>query len=269
MDGPPGSLGPRRHRHRALAPLQTTLLSFETISPSEVALRKGLQLEVIDAAADRCGGEESSTAWLIREIRRRVLMAGLQCKVVKLLPCPDALEEDLGEHEIEAGHNVTLVCIGSKKTVDGTTDYSPVAGPSLAPPPAHPAAAQLLRDVASIGCQTGADDDASASAADEAPAAAASLTGAAGKAVGNMAANKAALEQSRRSMRRPAAAAESRLQPRAAANRRRRRQPRMRCRQPWRWRRRPAKATALASAPTAELASAQHLHPQLLRAALP
>ena len=58
-------------------------------------------------------------------------MAGLQCKVVKLLPCPDALEEDLGEHEIEAG-NVTLVCIGSKKTVDGTTDYSPVAGPSCA-----------------------------------------------------------------------------------------------------------------------------------------
>ena len=91
MDGPPGMISQSSSASSSGtlgAVANDPTVTFETISPSEVALRKGLQLEVIDAAADRCGGEESSTAWLIREIRRRVLMAGLQCKVVKLTPVP-------------------------------------------------------------------------------------------------------------------------------------------------------------------------------------
>ena len=108
------------------------------ISKSEVTLRKGLLLSDADVAADGCGGKESSTTWLISELRRRVLMSGMQCKVVKLLAKPDDLVEDVGEHEILSKHNKTLVCIGSGKVIDNGAAGPAAAALTKTPPPSPP-----------------------------------------------------------------------------------------------------------------------------------
>ena len=92
-----------------------TSIEYKIIEPSEIELRKGLQLADADEAADGSGSSESSTKWLIGELRRRVLVSGLECKVVKLLPCPDTMEEEEGEHEVLSRHSVALVCIGAAK----------------------------------------------------------------------------------------------------------------------------------------------------------
>ena len=55
---------------------------FVAIDAGEMKLRKGLQLEMLDAPCDEAGGRRSSTGWLLKELRRRVLDAGLQCKVL-------------------------------------------------------------------------------------------------------------------------------------------------------------------------------------------
>ena len=94
---------------------------FTHIEPGEMKLRKGLTLDMVDEAADGSAEAKSSTGWLIREIRRRVLDAGLACKVVKLIPCPDDHEEEAGEHEVDSGHCVTLICIGAAK-IDSARD---------------------------------------------------------------------------------------------------------------------------------------------------
>ena len=52
----------------------------------EHELRVALQMEGSDTAADGSGQLRSSDAWVAAELRRRVLAAGLACKVLKLLP---------------------------------------------------------------------------------------------------------------------------------------------------------------------------------------
>ena len=126
---------------------------YRVIDSGEAKLRKGLQLDDDDEAADECGGSQSGTSWLIGELRRRVLMSGLECKVVKLLSAPDTQEEAVGEHEVLSKHNVTLVCIGAAKSViqvpaaggDGAGPSgapalpAPRAGVPPTPPPTPPA----------------------------------------------------------------------------------------------------------------------------------
>ena len=96
-------------------------------------LRKGLQLSLND---DTAGA--TSTSWLIATLRQRVLDAGLACKVLKLMPRPDEARELPGEHEIESGHMVTIVCIGAAKHVAGAPTPPPAAasraGTALPPP---------------------------------------------------------------------------------------------------------------------------------------
>ena len=118
------------------APMSTTPRSgeYKTIDPSEVKLRKGLLLEDEDEAADGCGGKNSGTDWLINELRRRVLMSGLECKVVKLLSAPDDAEEGPGMHEVLSKHNVTLLCVGAAKTTEGSLAASAPPSPPPSPP---------------------------------------------------------------------------------------------------------------------------------------
>ena len=101
---------------------------------SIVKLRKGLQLEP-PTASDAASKDETllSDAWLIREVRERVLRAGLCCNVLKLTPNPDDHEELPGEHEVDSGHNVTIVCIGAKKEIGGVGIPTDRAHPQ--PPP--------------------------------------------------------------------------------------------------------------------------------------
>ena len=125
---------------------------YVNIDSSEMKLRSGLQLAMQDAPCDGTGECRSSNAWLIKELRRRVLGAGLQCKVVKLLPCPDDLSEEPGEYEVDSGHCVTLVCIGAAKTTEddeqqewtaskqmtATGRVASMADPPPSPPPGPP-----------------------------------------------------------------------------------------------------------------------------------
>ena len=62
-------------------------------------------------------GQRSSTRWLIRRLRQRILASGLECKVLKLMPTADRAHEFAGEIEIESGHSKTLICIGARKAV--------------------------------------------------------------------------------------------------------------------------------------------------------
>jgi len=85
---------------------------------AEHVLRQALQLPDSDEAADGSGhGRCSSAAWLASELRRRVLAAGLGCKVLKLLPEADAAAEQAGELEICSDHRCILLCVGSIKTI--------------------------------------------------------------------------------------------------------------------------------------------------------
>ena len=57
---------------------------------------------------------------------------------MKLLPCPDDIEEEPGEHEFESSYCVTLVCIGAAKTI------TPLPGSSaIEPPPSPPSPSPL------------------------------------------------------------------------------------------------------------------------------
>ena len=85
---------------------------------AEHVLRQALQLADSDEAADGSGhGRCSSAAWLASELRRRVLAAGLGCKVLKLLPEADAAAEQAGELEIRSSNRCMLLCVGSIKTI--------------------------------------------------------------------------------------------------------------------------------------------------------
>ena len=109
---------------------------------SEMRLRQGLRLEAGDGAADGSSSQKSSTDWLIHEIKRRVLLSGLECKVLKLMPGSDEAEELVGEYEIESGHNVTLIAIGARKVIGSSGGAPPiavhVAGANGAEPPPSP-----------------------------------------------------------------------------------------------------------------------------------
>ena len=88
----------------------TTSAHRSASTESEAHLLKGLQLS-------RNPGEKMTTTWLIDELQRRIEAAGLICMVLKLLPKPDAIQERAGQHEVESGHMVTLVCIGAAKVL--------------------------------------------------------------------------------------------------------------------------------------------------------
>ena len=105
---------------------------------SEAHLRKGLQLGLSGTAADGTAGATSSNAWLIATLRERVLRAGLTCKVLKLTPHPDEATEGPGEHEVQSGHMVTVLCIGASKNA-GDAVSATRASQSLPQPTALPA----------------------------------------------------------------------------------------------------------------------------------
>lgn len=91
---------------------------------SENLLRRGLQLkegqvsaeeEITGIANPGADGDasRSDTGWLIGELKRRILDAGLAVKVLKLVPGGrDDLPDVEGEREVDSGHEVTMLVIG-------------------------------------------------------------------------------------------------------------------------------------------------------------
>ena len=115
---------------------------------SEQKLRNALQLDdMVDEACEGGGKQRSSNAWLLAELRERVLQCGLCCKVLKLMPGSDATAEAPGEHEIESGHGVALLCIGAHKHVKFERAPPPPAkgAPPLAALPAKTKARRVAK----------------------------------------------------------------------------------------------------------------------------
>ena len=70
------------------------------------SLWRGLQLSESEAPA------EMSERELIRELKKRVTDAGLNCRLLKLIPHADAIVEAEDECEFPSGHMVFLLAIG-------------------------------------------------------------------------------------------------------------------------------------------------------------
>lgn len=96
----------------AATKLASRLRGHLSATDREELLRQGLQLEP--------GAECGDTAWLLDELRARLRAAGLQVKVLKLMPVSDAAKEEADEREVHSYHCRTLLAVGTEDTADGT-----------------------------------------------------------------------------------------------------------------------------------------------------